>query len=77
LGQRQYLYASYSTGYRAPNVDDLSSLGIVDFRYEVPAPGLRPEQSTAYELGYKMAGKKWKSDIGIYRMHLRDLITRH
>jgi outer membrane receptor protein involved in Fe transport len=73
---QQYLYVSYSTGYRAPNVDDLSSLGVVDFRYEIPTFGLRPERSANIELGYKMAGKSWKGDIAIYRMQLRDLVTR-
>jgi outer membrane receptor for ferrienterochelin and colicin len=57
-------------------VDDLSSLGVVDFRYEVPFFGLRPEHSASLELGYKAAGKNWRGDVAIYRMQLSDLITR-
>jgi hemoglobin/transferrin/lactoferrin receptor protein len=76
LFKQHFLYTSYSTGYRAPNVDDLSSLGIVDFRYEVPSFGLRPEHSASLELGYKAAGKNWRGDVSIYRMQLSDLITR-
>jgi outer membrane receptor protein involved in Fe transport len=76
LFRQHYFYTSYSTGYRAPNVDDLSSLGVVDFRYEVPFFGLRPEHSASLELGYKAAGKSWRGDVAIYRMQLSDLITR-
>jgi hemoglobin/transferrin/lactoferrin receptor protein len=76
LHKHHYLYASYSTGYRAPNVDDLSSLGVVDFRYEVPTFWLRPEHSGSLELGYKMKSKKWKGDVTFFSMRLKDLITR-
>ena len=27
---------AFSSGYRAPNIDDMGTLGIVDFRYEIP-----------------------------------------
>ena len=54
----QTIYASFSSGYRAPNVDDMGTLGIVDFRYEVPTADLKPEKSQHTELGYKFQTKR-------------------
>ena len=74
--QQHHFYLTYSTGYRAPNIDDMGSLGIVDFRYEVPTSNLHPEESANLELGYKFNSKKIKGDVALYRMQLNDLITR-
>lgn len=73
---QHHFYLTYSTGYRAPNIDDMGSLGIVDFRYEVPTNDLSPERSANLELGYKFNAKKLKGDVAIYHMRLNDLITR-
>ncbi len=73
---QHHIYINYSTGYRAPNIDDMGSLGIVDFRYEIPTNDLRPEKSANLELGYKFASKKLKGDVALYHMRLKDLITR-
>ncbi len=72
----QTIYASFSSGYRAPNVDDMGTLGIVDFRYEIPTSGLKPERSQHTELGYKIKTKRLSGTIAAYYMHLADLITR-
>jgi hemoglobin/transferrin/lactoferrin receptor protein len=74
--KKQTVYASFSSGYRAPNVDDMGTLGIVDFRYEVPTAGLKPERSQHTELGYKIQTKRVSGTIAAYYMHLSDLITR-
>lgn len=76
LSKQQSLYASYSTGYRAPNIDDMGTLGLVDFRYEIPAYGLRPEKTMNTELGYKMQTKQLQASIAFYYMHLTNLINR-
>lgn len=76
LDKSQTLYASFSSGYRAPNVDDMGTLGIVDFRYEVPTADLKPEKSQHSELGYKFQTKRLCGTIAAYYMHLADLITR-
>jgi hemoglobin/transferrin/lactoferrin receptor protein len=76
LDKRQSVYASISSGYRAPNVDDMGTLGIVDFRYEIPAAGLQPEKSTHTEIGYKLQTKKITATAALYYMHLSNLITR-
>lgn len=76
LNKQQSLYASYSTGYRAPNIDDMGTLGLVDFRYEIPAYGLRPEKTMNTELGYKIQTQKLQSTVAFYYMHLTNLINR-
>ncbi len=76
VGKYQTVYSSFSTGYRAPNIDDLGSLGLVDFRYEVPAYNLKPEKTYNTEIGYRVNTKKMESSIAFFYMHLTDLINR-
>ncbi|OZA62721.1 MAG: hypothetical protein B7X72_11470, partial [Sphingobacteriia bacterium 39-39-8] len=76
LSDNQSLYSSFSTGYRAPNIDDMGTLGLVDFRYEVPAYGLKPEKSYNTELGYRLQGKRFQSSLALFYMQLNDLVTR-
>ena len=71
-----HLYATVSSGFRAPNIDDLGTLGIVDFRYEVPTYDLSPEKSMNYELGYKVNLSKLSGTVSGYYMDLNQLITR-
>ena len=66
-----------NTGFRAPNIDDLGSLGIVDFRYEIPNYGLRPEKSTQFQIGYKWNKKQFSSETYLYHNQLKDLIVRN
>ena len=74
---KQYsVYGSFSTGYRVPNVDDMGTLGLVDFRYEIPAYNLKPEKSYNTEIGIRIQTKKVKSSIAYFYMHLQDLINR-
>lgn len=76
ISKTQSVYASYSTGYRAPNIDDMGTLGLVDFRYEVPAYGLKPEKTFNTELGYKIYTKKMQLTMAFYYMHLTNIINR-
>lgn len=76
LNGNQSIYGSLSTGYRAPNVDDLGTLGLVDFRYEIPAYDLKPEKSYNSEIGYKYQSKRTSVNAALFYMHLTDLITR-
>lgn len=71
-----HLYANISEGFRAPNVDDLGTLGIVDFRYETPAFDLRPERALNTEAGLKYSAKKVMASAAIFRTNLYNLITR-
>lgn len=70
------LFASLNTGFRAPNIDDLGTLGIVDYRYETPNFDLKPESSVQYQIGYKYLDRKIRAEIFIYRNQLYNLITR-
>lgn len=76
LNRRSSLYATLSTGYRAPNIDDMGTLGIVDFRYEVPARNLLPEKSSNAEIGYKVEWKRFSASANVYYLRLKDIITR-
>ena len=70
------VFLSFNSGFRAPNIDDLGTLGIVDFRYETPNYSLKPEHSTHVQIGYKLNRGKTQGEVYLYRMELRDLITR-
>lgn len=76
IGLHQHVYSSFSNGYRAPNIDDMGSLGLVDFRYEVPAYDLKPEKTYNTEIGYRISNRKIQSSVAFFYMHLTDLITR-
>jgi len=76
LDTKSNLFVSFSTGFRTPNIDDLGTLGIVDFRYEVPNYDLKPESSFQYQAGYKYLGEKLRGELFIYRNELYNLITR-
>jgi len=62
--------------FRAPNIDDAGTLGIVDFRYEVPNYDLVPEKGLHLSAGYRWTGLVLKMEHGLYYLKLNDLITR-
>jgi len=70
------LIGSVQSAFRAPNIDDLGTLGIVDFRYEVPNANLRPERSLNTELGVKVRHKKLSATVLGYHNKLTDFISR-
>jgi outer membrane cobalamin receptor len=70
------LTGSLSTGYRTPNVNDLSSFGRFDFGTEVPSPNLKPERSFNKEVGVKWTTKKSFAHVTFYHNSLNDLIDR-
>ncbi len=69
-------YGSVSQGFRAPNLDDLSTLGLFDFGVEVPAGQLRPERSLSMEAGAKLRGSRVGAALAVFRTNLSDLIDR-
>lgn len=77
LDTNSNLFVSFNSGFRAPNIDDLGTLGIVDFRYETPNFGLKPESSFQYQAGYKFIGSRLRGDLFVYRNQLYNLITRN
>lgn len=77
LNSTSNVFVSLNTGFRAPNIDDLGTLGIVDFRYETPNFDLKPEQSLQYQIGYKYQGRKLRGEFYLYRNELYNLIVRN
>lgn len=69
-------YANAATAFRAPNVDDLGTLGIVDFRYELPNYQLSPEKSRGIEAGLKIRHGGLSGSVSAYHLQLDDLIGR-
>jgi len=76
LHPAHHLVGSVNTAFRAPNIDDLGTLGIVDFRYEVPNPQLKPEKSLNLEVGYKAKTERFSSQVVFFRNNLAQLIGR-
>lgn len=70
------LYLNYSTGFRAPNIDDLGTLGIVDLRYEVPQYNLEPEYTKTSELGLKYTKMNNKLRVNVFYTNIQGQIAR-
>ena len=70
-------YLSWQTGFRAPNIDDLSKFGTVEAGvFEVPAKNLKPERSAALEGGIKLTTKKSALSFSGFQTDLRNIIER-
>ncbi len=76
LNRKSNVFVSLNTGFRAPNIDDLGTLGIVDFRYETPNFDLEPEHSIQYQVGYKYQDRQLRGEVYLYRNELYNLIVR-
>jgi hemoglobin/transferrin/lactoferrin receptor protein len=76
LNRSNNIFASFNSGFRSPNIDDLGSLGIVDFRYELPNYNLKPEYSYNAQAGYRHNNQNDHFSVTIFRNTLRNLITR-
>lgn len=76
MSNRHLIHGSISSGYKAPNIDDMGTLGIVDFRYEFPSNQLKPEKSVQYELGYTYQNRKLKFEVNGFYINLKDIINR-
>ncbi|MFM6948009.1 MAG: TonB-dependent receptor plug domain-containing protein [Aquirufa sp.] len=70
------IFFNYSTGFRAPNMDDLGSLGIVDFRYELPAFQLKPEYSFNKTFGLRSKIGSLSSEWVFFHTQLENIINR-
>lgn len=70
------LYGNICKGYRAPNIDDMGTLGIIDFRFEVPTYELQPESSLNKELGIRYQSVKTYFTASVFHSSLQNLINR-
>jgi outer membrane cobalamin receptor len=71
-----HIYGAFNTGFRAPNINDLSSLGDFDYGIEIPTSDLNSETSRNYEIGYKIAKKTFSFNVAYYYLHIKNLIDR-
>lgn len=76
LGHGSSIVASISQAFRAPNIDDVSTLGAFDFGVEVPSTDLAPETAVAYEAGIRLDRPDITGSVVAYRTNLADLIER-
>lgn len=71
------IFVNANTGFRAPNVDDVSRFGPVESTvFEIPTASLAPERAKTIELGMKANTKVFSGAITGYYTQLHDLIDR-
>ena len=75
ISKQVRIVSMLNTGFRAPNINDVSSFGISDFRYEIPGSNLKPEKSISYEVGYRQKSSKISSSFSLFTTILTNLIT--
>jgi outer membrane receptor protein involved in Fe transport len=76
LGRGVNAFGSVAQAFRAPNIDDLSTLGAFDYGVEVPPESLDPERSVSIEGGLKANTSRVAAAFAAFRLQLRDLIDR-
>ncbi len=75
LNEKHHFVANLNSAFRAPNINDVSSFGIADFRYEVPSYDLKPETSLNKEIGYKFRSGRASGALHLFHQNLNDLIA--
>ena len=76
LTEHLNVFVSSNSSFRAPNIDDLGTLGIVDFRYETPNFDLNPEKSYNTQVGFKYRNERLSGETYFFRNELRNIIAR-
>ena len=66
------VYANFSQGFRAPNLQEATVLGDTGNNFEVPNDGLSPERSNTVEVGLKL----WHPAIRIQAAYFYSLIDQ-
>lgn len=67
---------SVNSGFRAPNINDISSFGLFDYGIEIPTQDLTPEKTITVETGYKRLSQTFTFSIFAFRTRLIDQIVR-
>jgi hemoglobin/transferrin/lactoferrin receptor protein len=75
LNEHHHLTGNINSAFRAPNINDVSSFGVADFRYEVPSYDLKPETSWNKEVGYKFRYEDFSGAIHFFHQNLNNLIV--
>ncbi|MDX2247238.1 MAG: TonB-dependent receptor [Bacteroidia bacterium] len=71
-----HLTSSFNTGFRTPNLNEFSTLGVYDQGVETPNDSLRPEKSFTSEVGLKARTKFFSGSFVFYRTQLTDQIEQ-
>jgi len=66
---------SINRGFRSPNISDLSTFGIADYRFEIPNTKLASERSISVENGFKILTGKLGATAFIYFTRLSNLVA--
>lgn len=70
-------FAGISQGFRAPNLSDLTRFDTArSNEFEIPVANLDAEEFVSYELGIKIDGSRWNSQIALFYTDIDDLIIR-
>jgi iron complex outermembrane receptor protein/hemoglobin/transferrin/lactoferrin receptor protein len=70
------LLANIDQGFRAPNLDDLTSRQQAGPGFQFENPDLRPERSTTLELGARLRRPRIEAEAWAYATQIDDAITR-
>jgi len=65
-----------SRGFRAPNISDLSQIGLTSNGFEVAPAALQPESLVNYETGFKLASRRVTAEAGVFVSGIRNFITK-
>lgn len=76
ISEQLTLFGNINSAFRAPNIDDMGTLGIIDFRYEQPAYDLKPERSINKEIGVRWKQRNFQVSVAAFHVTLKDLIGR-
>ena len=76
LTQKVHITSSFNTGFRSPNIYDISTFGPSEFRFEVPADSLLAERSFTSQIGVKANTDHFTGSLVFYRTQLTDLIDQ-
>jgi outer membrane receptor protein involved in Fe transport len=76
LGNVVNVYANWSQGFRAPNLQETTALGDQGTYFEVPNDDLGPERSDSYELGVKAHLPWLQVGAAGFIVAVRDAIVR-
>lgn len=76
MGAHHAVSGGFYSGFRAPNINDMTSFGRFDFGIEVPSYDLSPERTATYELNYKYSSPQFQANVSGFYTALSDLVTR-
>ena len=70
------MIVGYDQGFRAPNLDDLTSRQQTGPGFQFENPELAPERSQTWELGVDLRSDGWRADAWLFVTYIDDAIVR-